>query len=707
VTVLRSTAMAILALLATAFAGVGHAQIAPPPKGTPPPKEQTSVPPDMTQEQFDSLVNAITKSVLEKLKSEGVPAAGTPPAKPGLFSPGTQQGPDDFDIFLNRAAKVMRAVPTLGHYLARLPGLLDQSAQGGHARPTFLLLLALAVAGALACEAILRRVFLPLRSRLAVGATPDKGLRSLTYVLLLALLDGLGVLAVWLIGRASIICCFSGSTLQDAVAFVALAGLLSWRLYALVFRIILRPELPPARLCDMDDDVARRMYGVIASFVLLVIGVRVVLHVLFAIQAPPDAIEAGRVLLAPVMLLALVWVVLGTREGVQQWLGGLGRVTRVARFIGRNWAALAIPLFIAFTVTQIYGAISGRMDVPTSLLLTTNLIGGLLIFETLLQAVVRRLDSQLPGFTPASDTAKLPDVIARCVRVAVLIGIAVAICESWVVDVLGLVDASAWNRLARASSTAGITLFTAFVLWELFNYAAGAYVARLARNSGEGAAAGSAASRLDTLLPLLRITIGIILATIAALIALEELGVNVTPLLAGASVLGLALSFGSQTLVKDIVSGIFYLADDAFRVGEFIDCGKAKGIVEGFTLRSIRLRQSNGQMNTIPFGELGQIGNLSRDWASVKFSLRFARDTDLDKLREATKTISAELMDVPELKAEIIEPLKMQGVDEVADNALVIRFKFMARPGNPGSIQNAAVTNMLRTFPKLGIEFAK
>jgi moderate conductance mechanosensitive channel len=298
-------------------------------------------------------------------------------------------------------------------------------------------------------------------------------------------------------------------------------------------------------------------------------------------------------------------------------------------------------------------------------------------------------------------------VIARCVRVAVLIGIAVAICESWVVDVLGLVDASAWNRLARASSTAGITLFTAFVLWELFNYAAGAYVARLARNSGEGAAAGSAASRLDTLLPLLRITIGIILATIAALIALEELGVNVTPLLAGASVLGLALSFGSQTLVKDIVSGIFYLADDAFRVGEFIDCGKAKGIVEGFTLRSIRLRQSNGQMNTIPFGELGQIGNLSRDWASVKFSLRFARDTDLDKLREATKTISAELMDVPELKAEIIEPLKMQGVDEVADNALVIRFKFMARPGNPGSIQNAAVTNMLRTFPKLGIEFAK
>ena len=89
---------------------------------------------------------------------------------------------------------------------------------------------------------------------------------------------------------------------------------------------------------------------------------------------------------------------------------------------------------------------------------------------------------------------------------------------------------------------------------------------------------------------------------------------NITPLIAGASVFGLAISFGSQTLVRDIVSGIFYLTDDAFRVGEYIDCGKAKGTVEGFTLRSIRLRHQNGQVHTIPFGQLGQITNFSRDW---------------------------------------------------------------------------------------------
>ena len=95
------------------------------------------------------------------------------------------------------------------------------------------------------------------------------------------------------------------------------------------------------------------------------------------------------------------------------------------------------------------------------------------------------------------------------------------------------------------------------------------------------------------------------------------------------------------------MSGIFYLADDAFRVGEYIDCGKAKGTVEGFTLRSIKLRHQNGQVHTIPFGQLGQITNFSRDWITVKFNLRFARDTDIEKLRKAAKKIGADMMEDP------------------------------------------------------------
>jgi small-conductance mechanosensitive channel len=159
--------------------------------------------------------------------------------------------------------------------------------------------------------------------------------------------------------------------------------------------------------------------------------------------------------------------------------------------------------------------------------------------------------------------------------------------------------------------------------------------------------------------------------------------------------------------VRDIVSGIFYLSDDAFRVGEYIDCGRAKGTVEGFTLRSLKLRHQNGQVHTIPFGQLGQITNFSRDWITVKFNLRFARETDIEKLRKASKKIGAEIMAMPQFKDDILAPFKMQGVADIVENALLIRFKFTARPGNPAAIQREAVKRMFNTFPAEGIEFAK
>ena len=498
VTPLRSIAVAIFILIASVVAGS--------------PRAQTALPPNMTQEQYDALVNAITKSVLENLKKEGAPPATAAPAKHSPFDATAQEAPDEIDIFLRKAMQVIRSVPALGESFARFFETLDQSAGNGHTRGTFLLLLVIASGGALAAEAILRRLLHPLGFRLAAGAVPEKGLRSLYVVGLLAVLDGLGVLALWSVTRAAAALWFAAPTPQDKFGLAVLSGLLYWRLYALAFRIILRPALPPARLCEMTDDNARRVYRLVSGFVLLAIAIRTVFRALLDVQAPVDAIAAGRMFAAPVLLAALLWFVVRSRQAMREWLGGLGRTAAVVRFIGDNWVGLMASLFVAFVVTQVYGAVSGRTEVPTALLLTINLLIGLLIFETLLQAVVRRLDSQLPGFTPAGNAQKLPDVIARCLRVAVLIGIVAAISESWVVNVLGLVDASAWNKLARASSTAGITLFAAFVLWELFNYATEAYVARLARQSDGDA---SRTSRLDTLMPLLRVTIAIILGETA------------------------------------------------------------------------------------------------------------------------------------------------------------------------------------------------
>jgi small-conductance mechanosensitive channel len=301
------------------------------------------------------------------------------------------------------------------------------------------------------------------------------------------------------------------------------------------------------------------------------------------------------------------------------------------------------------------------------------------------------------------------DLVARCIRVGVYIAVGIAIAEIWIVEVFGLVDSSQWRALAHQAMTVGGALFVAYVGWEVIHFLTDSYIARHAPTalaSAEDEAAPPSATRLATLIPLMRMTFMIVMFVIAALVVLSELGVNTTPLIAGASVFGLALSFGSQTLVRDIVSGIFYLADDAFRVGEYIDTGKAKGTVEGFTLRSIRLRHQNGQVFTIPFGQLGQITNFSRDWTTMKFNLRFARDTDVEKLRKTVKKVGLAMMEEPEFKDEFLQPLKLQGVADVLDNALVMRFKFTVKPNIPTVVQREAMKRLFRAFQAAGIEFA-
>jgi len=690
-TILRSIVLAIALLLGTGAALAQSPTTAP-----------ATLPAGMTQEQMDAVVSAITRSVLEKLKDEKTPAKGPAAAA-------ATDDADPIDVLMRQASGLVDAMPLYGHGIARFFDLLDASSAGGRSHTAFFLVLLGVIVAALGSEALVRRVFEPVRRRLAARSGPEAGLRSLTYLAALLAIDALAVFVLWLVGRASLPLLFGSGSVQDRFAFGVLSATLLWRLYSLLFRVILRPRLPAARLCEIEDGEARHLYRSISALILLVIGLRLIGLGLTAVDTPAIAIEAGRLLLAPVLLAAFVAFVIGTRAAARQWLDGLGRVAPVARFVGAWWVGFALFFFTAIVTTLMIGAITGHHGVARAMLLTVNLVFGLLLFETFLQAFVRRLDSQLPGFTAASATEKLPDVAARCIRVAALIVVAVVISENWVVDVLGLVDGNAWDRITRSARRAGFTLFTAYVLWELVKYFTGAYMQKLAAKALEnapGTMRGSAATRLGTLMPLVRFTLAVLIGAIAILISLSDIGVDITPLLAGLSVFGLAVSFGSQALVKDIVSGIFYLADDAFRVGETIDCGKAVGIVESFTLRSIRLRHSSGQVHTIPFGDLGQIANFSRDWAAVTFTLRFARDTDLDRLRAATHTLGIELADDPAYGADILEPLKMLGVGEVADNALVIRFRFKARPGNPGRIQDEAVQRMLRTFPAQGLPLA-
>lgn len=198
-------------------------------------------------------------------------------------------------------------------------------------------------------------------------------------------------------------------------------------------------------------------------------------------------------------------------------------------------------------------------------------------------------------------------------------------------------------------------------------------------------------SRLSSVMPVLRILIlGLVLA-ITALLVLSRLGIDTGPLLAGFGIMGLALSFGSQALVRDVVAGIFFLADDAFRVGEYIDTGKLKGTVERISLRAVQLRHQSGLVHTIPHGQVQAVTNASRDWATVKFTIRLDRNADIEKARKIIKKIGQDLLTHEEFGTDFILPVKFQGIVDVQDNALIARIKFTAKPFRTSQIQREAL----------------
>ncbi len=220
----------------------------------------------------------------------------------------------------------------------------------------------------------------------------------------------------------------------------------------------------------------------------------------------------------------------------------------------------------------------------------------------------------------------------------------------------------------------------------------------------EGGASG--ASRLATLLPLFRNFILIVVVVTISLIVLMQIGINVSPLFAGAGVAGLAIGFGAQTLVRDIFSGAFFLVDDAFRKGEYIDVGDVRGTVEKISVRSFQLRHHLGPLHTIPFGEIQVLTNYSRDWVMMKLPLRVTYDTDVEKVRKLIKKLGQELLEDPIIGDNFLQPLKSQGVIEMQDSAMIIRVKFMTKPGDQWVIRKRVFQDIRDLFAREGIKFA-
>jgi len=203
---------------------------------------------------------------------------------------------------------------------------------------------------------------------------------------------------------------------------------------------------------------------------------------------------------------------------------------------------------------------------------------------------------------------------------------------------------------------------------------------------------GGAASRgrAYTLLPMVRKFIGSVLVVMVSMTVLSSAGVDIGPLLAGAGVIGLAIGFGAQKLVADMFSGFFYLLDDAFRVGEYIEAGEISGTVESITLRNVMMRHHRGMLQIVPHSDLGAITNFMRGGITVKFNLDFPYDAPIDKIRKVIKKVGQKMLENEEYGKDFIRPVKSQGVREISNSVMTIRVKFTAQPGTHFVIRREA-----------------
>lgn len=218
---------------------------------------------------------------------------------------------------------------------------------------------------------------------------------------------------------------------------------------------------------------------------------------------------------------------------------------------------------------------------------------------------------------------------------------------------------------------------------------------------------GLGGSRLGTLLPLFRTSVMVAVIVLTSMIVLSKLGVNIAPLFAGAGLIGFAIGFGAQSLVRDIFAGLFFLIDDAFRLGEYVEVGGLRGTVEKISIRSMQLRHHTGPVHTLPFGEIKELTNYSRDWVIMKLPLRVTFDTDPERVRKLVKTLGQELLADPVYGPKFLEPLKSQGVREIDDSGQIIRVKFMARPGDQFVLRKTVYARIRELFEREGIEFAR
>ncbi|MEP0146881.1 MAG: mechanosensitive ion channel domain-containing protein [Tateyamaria sp.] len=336
--------------------------------------------------------------------------------------------------------------------------------------------------------------------------------------------------------------------------------------------------------------------------------------------------------------------------------------------------------------------------------------------DTLIRGLVHHLSPPMTGEGPIAARAyyAAKRSYIRIGRVIVFGLVLMIIGRFWGMTPGGLASAGVGERLAANMIEFLMIISVGYIVYELVSLYINRKLAQEQTSAGfdpetedTGDGGGAGGSRLSTVLPLILGVSQAAIVILFVLLALSNVGVDTTPLLAGAGIVGLAIGFGAQKLVSDVVSGIFFLIDDAFRTGEYVDVNGTMGTVEKISIRSMQLRHHKGPVHTLPYGEIPKITNFSRDWVIMKLIFTVPFGTDPEKVRKLFKKIGQDLLQHEIYGDDFLQPFKSQGVFQFDDVGIVIRGKFMAKPGTQFTIRKEIYNRVNAAFAENGIEFAR
>ena len=559
---------------------------------------------------------------------------------------------------------------------------------------------------AIIAEWIVRRVLARLMPRFPARHRDTRIVRAL-FALLSLVLDILPILAFAAVAYTALSMALDPLTRARITLSVLVNAAVEARLILCIARNALLPADTGAEFVPLDAETRNYLYIWVRRFILWAVFGYAVPEAAWWLGVP-GAIYA-LVLNAMGLVLALLTIIfmLQNRAQIAKWIAGRPATAsgwgRVRRSLAEIWPVLAV-LYIS-GIYLIYALRIQGGFVYVARATTFSLI--VIIAAQVLVRSIRELTRRGFAITPELK-AQFPTLEQRANRyIPILTGLlagavyilaAMTVLQAWNIGAFAWFGSEVGRRIIGNALAIGMELFVALALWEIFASAIERYL------SGIDASGTPRRTRIRTLLPLLRTAMLSMLVVLTSLIILSHIGVDITPLLAGAGVVGVAIGFGSQALVKDIITGLFILMEDQIAVGDVVDVGRDRaGVVEAITIRTIRLRDQAGAVYTIPFSEVTTVKNLTRDFAYVVARITISHDEDIDRVVEILRQAGTELAADETLGASILDPFDYQGVDALDASSVVLLVRIRTVASKQWTVGRAFNRLVKMAFDKHGI----